>query len=91
MEIKMLRLGLYAINDITARAFSNPYVARTHEEAIRAFGNDCKNEQSASHRHPKDFELYHIGYFDQSTGEVGGLNELPIRLSRAVDFVKLES
>lgn len=83
----MLKLGVYAIYDEASNAFYNPYVARTNEEAIRAFGDDVKKPESAANKHPKDFSLYHIGYFDQASGIIEGPGECPNRISKATDFI----
>lgn len=87
----MLKLGLYAINDEASKAFFNPFVARTHEEAIRSFGDNVKNPESNLAKHPKDFALYHIGFFDQVQGLIESTEtSIPERISRASDFAQAE-
>lgn len=81
-----LKLGLYSIHDACSNAFSNPWVARTNDEAIRAFGRDTKKTDSAAADHPEDFFLYHVGYFDQVSGRIEGL-EIVERISKATDFI----
>lgn len=39
-------------------------------EALRGFGDEANNPDSQLHRHPMDFVIYHVGFFDQVTGEM---------------------
>lgn len=77
---------IYAVYDAKARAYLNPVFYRTHEEAIRAFGQTCKNEQSQFNACPEDFHLHHIGEWYPESAEITPANANMI--SSATDFLQ---
>lgn len=59
---------VFAVYDVAAGANLPPFMMPRDQQAIRAF-TDCVN--SPSHQfgaHPKDYTLFFIGTFDDSTG-----------------------
>lgn len=70
-----MRLYAFSVLDKKAEYFSTPFFTRSLGEAIRGFGDEARNPDSQLAKHPNDFELYHVGYFSQETGE---LEQIPI-------------
>jgi len=61
---------IVAIFDRAAVCFSRPVFTQTEGTAIRSFTDEV-NRQSPDNQlnvHPEDFDLYHVGVFDDSTG-----------------------
>lgn len=63
-------LQAVAIKDTAADAFNLPAFVQSTGVALRAFSdkiNDASRENQMFN-HPEDFNLYHIGTFDDHTG-----------------------
>lgn len=58
------------VRDAVAQAYLPPFHARSEGEARRSFSNEVNNPDSPFNRHSADFILYHIGSFDELTGEI---------------------
>jgi len=61
---------LYCVRDRKANLFWRPVVERDHVQAIRSFENSCRQADSVFAKWPGDYELLHIGDFDESTGRI---------------------
>lgn len=46
-------------------------------QAIRSFGDECRRKEPGNvlATHPEDFELWHIGEYDDITGTFAGMGE----------------
>jgi len=63
-------LQLYAIFDKKTISFSQPYVYKHVEEAIRSLKMTLEDPKSLLARHAADYALYLVGHFDQETGRI---------------------
>ena len=74
-----MKLDAYSILDEKSGTYDRPIFATTHAVAMRAFGDACKDPNHPMAKHPEDYRLYHLGDFNQVTGEmrkiVHGLQE----------------
>ena len=83
------RIQIFAIYDKQAQAFIPPFYAPTVGMAQRQFSDAVQNEQGEFFRHPDDYDLYHIGAFNDSLGDVVSFPAHERRvISRARDFIK---
>lgn len=81
---------LYAIRDIKSNTFTAPFVAGTGDEARRIFGDMCYfGGDNLIARHPEDYQLYHLGYFDISTGIVAPTESLPTYVIGACEIINI--
>lgn len=78
---------IYAVKDLAVQAFGNPFIVRAKGEAIRSFQDEAnkKDGQSAIAQHPEDYELYHVGDWNDQTGEL--LPCEPYLVARAKDLI----
>lgn len=83
MEKEMI-LQIYAVHDSKAETFGRPVFQNTVGEAVRAFSDECSNDQSMLYNHPEDFNLYKLGEYDQGTGLFSTL--VPVHIAAARDF-----
>lgn len=68
-----MKQGVYSCLDRKAALFSRPFVVQNHAVALRAFEAAKQDPSSEISKFPTDFELYHVGYFDDDTGVVTGV------------------
>lgn len=64
---------MYSVFDSKLATFGLPWFQMTDAAGLREFSdavNDGSNPNNQWHRHPEDFSLFHIGDFDDQTGEV---------------------
>lgn len=56
-----------SVHDITTSTFRAPFYAMNEEDAKRAF-RMILNSNDLMKQNPSDFELYHVGLWDDETG-----------------------
>lgn len=63
--------------DRAADAFGRPIFVNAIGQAIRSFNDEInrKDEQNPLYLHPEDFDLYHLGSYDDNTGVLTSLDE----------------
>lgn len=82
----MSEMKIFAIRDTKADAFNTPFYMSTVGQALRAFGDEVNNPNSALSKHPEDYFLYELGIYEDATAAFN-LLPAPRSLSSAVDFV----
>lgn len=58
----------YAVRDLKAAAFAPPFFIQVDAVAIRTFADAQNDPSHPMSRHPADYELFHIGEFDDESG-----------------------
>lgn len=59
---------IVAVSDRAVGAFMNPFFAPSTGAAVRSFRDECNRSDSPMKAHPEDYELHHLGYWDEETG-----------------------
>lgn len=77
---------IFAIRDAKIESFSQPFLAPTKGYGVRMFGDEVARDGSDLKKHPDDFGLYHLGQFDDQTGQYTN-NVQPELISLAIDHV----
>jgi len=80
-------MKVFAIFDIKANAYLQPFFLPTNGMAIRSFETACNDKSTQFSRHPMDYTLFELGEFDEVTGRLSAL-QVPIPLGSAKEFVK---
>lgn len=65
-------LKIYAVRDAKAEAYGSLICCATAGLATRAFADACADSRSPMASYPKDYDLYELGTFDPSSGQVVG-------------------
>lgn len=66
-----MKMQIVVVRDIKANCFGQPNFVPNLGSSIRAFGDQCQDEKAGVlFQHPEDFELYHIGEYDDGTGHI---------------------
>ncbi len=60
-------LNIYSVKDVKVGVFKTPFFQNSNVEAIRSFQQAVQDENSVLNKYPADFELWHIGGFDDDT------------------------
>jgi len=78
-----------AVRDSAAGAFNRPFFVPAAGMALRSFEDETNraDPQNPMNAHPDDFELHHIGFFEEETGSLTALPN-PVLLARAKDVIK---
>lgn len=61
---------IVAVRDSAVDAFMRPMFVPAIPAAVRAFKDEVNRAGSEMGAHAEDYELYHIGSFDDSTGVI---------------------
>ena len=77
-----MKKPIYTIFDRAVEAYARPFQGETDGEAIRMFEDEAFNESSPVSKHPEDYALFRVGFFNVSTGEITS-EATPVCLSRA--------
>lgn len=64
-----MKLQAFSVFDAAANMFLEPFWAPTMEVALRGFREACQKEGHQFNKFPGDYQLFHVGEFDQETGE----------------------
>lgn len=70
---------MVAIKDRAIEVFSTPIFVHSIAQAMRLFRDEINDEKSAMQKHPEDYELWEVGYFNEQTGDTGGSPEIRAR------------
>lgn len=75
-------LQIVAIRDQAADAYMRPIFVNHIAQAIRSFSDEVNRnaQDNDMARHPGDFELFHLGTYDDSTGELSSFDR-PLQLA----------
>lgn len=65
-------LEILAIRDRAVNAYGKPLFFNAIGAAIRAFGDEINRDHADNemYRHPEDYDLYSLGHYDDSTGQI---------------------
>lgn len=80
---------LISVRDSKAESWSAPFVADNKAVALREFGTLVQDGRTIVGQHPADFDIFVVGIFDSTDGEVESLD--PEHLANGLDFTKKES
>lgn len=70
-------MQIFAVKDRALDAYMRPWFAHAPGQALRAFMDEINNPQGEMFKHPDDYDLWHVGSFDDNTGQVTRLEGGP--------------
>ncbi len=81
-----MKLLAFSVYDEKSEAFGHPFFTSAIGIASRMMSDWANNKDSMVGRHPRDFKLYHVGYWldDQAKFDTC---QVPILIGHASDFV----
>lgn len=86
-----MRYVVVTIFDSAAQVYSQPQFVASLGGFVRGFSDEVNTPRDGNqlHRHPGDFHLYELGFFDDNAGSFD-MHDKPRLVTRAVDVVKSE-
>lgn len=83
-------MNMYAIHDTTAKSWAAPFFQRTDVAAIRAMAAAVNTEDRNNQlfTNPEDFNLYHVGTFNEETGTVSADSDMPKLIVNGIKLKK---
>lgn len=77
-------LEVVSIYDEKLGAYSQPSFVASTGVALRSFQDQVNSPQSPMNAHPEDYTLYHIGKYDDTTGELIPLSQCGMEISAII-------
>ena len=86
-----MKLEIFSIKDNAAQSYGRPFFVPAIGLAVRSFSDEVNRpaEDNQFYKHPSDFDLYHIGSFNDETAEFD-LLMFPKVISRGVEVIVKE-
>lgn len=84
-----MKYQMLSIRDTKADYYNQVITMKTIDEAVRALGELVTDQRSMIARHPEDYDLYHLGQFDDQTGELIPLSS-PVHVMKAAHHPALK-
>lgn len=77
---------VFSVFDSKSALYGFPYYSVSVPAGKRAFSDMCANPETLINRHPGDFTLFHIGTYDDCTGQVTPFAS-PESLGKAIEYI----
>lgn len=74
-------LKVFAVRDMKAEAFLQPFYSPSVGSALRAYADAVNDKSCPFNKHPGDYVLFEIGSYDDSTAELESLS--PVKMMAA--------
>lgn len=84
-----MRLCVVSVFDSAAQAFGRPVFVAAPGQALRSFQDEVNKGEGDLSKHPEDFTLYQLGWFDDNSGQFD--TDSPAVLMRGKDAITKES
>lgn len=78
----MTKYVLCAVRDRAVDAFMLPICVHAIGQAIRSFTDEVNRPDSPMRAHPEDYDLYHIGIYDDATARLDPLDPRMIAVGK---------
>lgn len=82
-----MKQHIYSVRDAKSEIFNVPYYGNTHAEAERSFRTAVNDPQTSLNKFPEDFDLWYLGEYDTSTGQITAL-KTPQHMLKAIQCIK---
>lgn len=84
-----MKYFVFGIKDTATQIFAQPFYAPAEAAATRSVKDLVNGEGNMIAQHPEDYELYHLGMFDDGTGSLEPC--LPRLVTRCKDLARVVS
>lgn len=74
-------IKVVAVRDRKLGAFLRPFTVPSLGVAIRGFQDELNRPDGEMHKHPDDYDLYHLADFNEDTGEFIQSQDSPTQIA----------
>lgn len=64
-----MKILAFSVYDEKVQTFNPPFFCQTIGQAVRSYSDVVNDPKTSINRHPGDYVLYHVGSFDDESGE----------------------
>lgn len=82
-------MEVYSVRDSKVGAYMAPFFVPNSSVAVRMVTDTANDPSTLLYKHPEDFQLFHIGTFNESTGEIKAINHES--LGKVIDIMGLKN
>lgn len=82
-----MKIHIYSVYDSKTEVYGQPNFMLNKGTALRAWQDAANDPQSTISKHPADFTMFEIGYWDDDTGTIV-MHPAKISLGTALEFIK---
>lgn len=79
-----MQLMAYSVRDMKTEIYTPPFFNKSHGEAERTFRELINDENTMPGKYPEDYDLYHLGVYDDQTGTMKVL-DTPQHITKGVN------
>jgi len=83
-----MKVKMYAVMDVKMGMYQQPFFQANNLTALRTFEDNIQEPNSRFAKHAEDYRLYEIGEFDDETGELRSVENKPVLLAEALEYIK---
>lgn len=80
---------VFTIRDSKVEAYLPPFLAANVPTAQRLLQDAVRGGDSMLQMHPEDYQLFHVGMFDEQTGELSSVKHTAH--GKIVDFIEVKN
>lgn len=77
-------MQVFAVKDRALEAHMRPWFAFTTGQAIRMFSDEVNNPTSDMHKHPDDYDLWHLGSWNDENANFTNVKNEQIAMGKQV-------
>jgi len=85
-----MTMSICSVFDSKAESWHSPMVFQAVPQASRSFGDAVNQKDSDFNKHPEDYALFHLGEFDDETGNLFPLKS-PEVICTGVSVMRVQS
>lgn len=82
-------LKIFAVRDMKAEAFLQPFFSPSVGSALRAFSDAVNDKNCPFNKHPDDYVLYEIGTYNDQTAWIEAMQIIKM-YTNAIDLLELK-
>ncbi len=88
-ENRKMKMLAFTVYDEKSEAFAQPFFTTAIGVASRMFSEWANDDTILIGRHPEDYTLYHVGYFETHDAKMSS-NDTPSLIGKATDYRKIK-
>lgn len=81
-----MTMFIFTVRDSKVEAYLPPFLSTNAGTAIRLLVDAARDQGSMLNMHPEDFQLFAVGKFNESTGQVSSIDH--ISYGKLIDFME---